>query len=79
MALYRQNGDREGQRWDRVRGWGIQGRVWDPVEEEVTNLGDGRELFVVECSRNVFYAIRHKFDRMDYAVGGGHGKLGLCL
>ena len=54
MALYRQNGDREWHRWDRVRGWGVQVRGWDPVGEEVADLGDGRELFVVEVSGNVF-------------------------
>ena len=66
----RPNGDREGQRWDRVRGWGRQGRGWDPVGEEITETGCGREMFVVDRSRNVFYGARHKVERMDYAVGG---------
>ena len=54
----------------------MQGRGWDPVGEEVTELGYGQELFVVDSSRKVFYGTRKKVERMDYAVGGLHGRLG---
>ena len=32
--------------------------------------------FVVDGSRNVFYGTRQKVELMDYAVGGGHSRLG---
>ena len=31
---------------------------------------------MVDDSRNVFYGTRQKVERMDYAVGGGNGRLG---
>ena len=37
----RQNRDREGDIWDRVRGWRKEVCGWDPVGEEITELGDG--------------------------------------
>ena len=33
-------------------------------------------MSVVSGSRNVFYGTQQKVERVDYAVGGGHGKLG---
>ena len=76
MVSDRQNGYREGQIWNRVRGWGRQGCGRDPVEEEVTELEYGRELFVVDGSRNISYGTWQKVECMDYAVGGRHGRLG---
>ena len=70
VVLDRKIRDREGQRWDRVRDWGRQGRGLDPVGEEITDTGCGQEMFVVDRSRNIFYSARHKVERMDYAVGG---------
>ena len=33
-------------------------------------------MFVVDGSRSVFYGTRQKFECIDYAVGGRHGRLG---
>ena len=76
MALERKNGEREGYRWYRFRGWRKEGCGWYPVGEEITELGNGRELIVVDDSSNVFYVTRQKVEHMEYAVGGGNGGLG---
>ena len=76
MDLDRKKGDRERRRWDQVRGWRRQGRGRNPVGEEVTELGDGRDLFVVGGIGSVYDGTQKKVERMDYAVGGGHGRLG---
>ena len=76
LTLDRYNGDREGQRWYRVRGWGRQGCGWYPVGEEIVELGYGRELFVVDSNGNVFYGTQQKVERMYYLVGGVHGRKG---
>ena len=39
-------------------------------------LGYGRELFMVDVIGSVFDSTRQKFERMDYVVRGGHGRLG---
>ena len=70
MALDRQNGDIEGQRWDRFWGWGRQGRGWDPVGEDITEPGDGQELLVLDGSRNVLYGAQQKVEHMEYVVSG---------
>ena len=33
-------------------------------------------MFVFDGRRNVFYGTKEKFESMDYAVGGRHGRLG---
>ena len=38
--------------------------------EEITETGYGRDLFVVDRIRNVFYGTQKKIERTDYAFGG---------
>ena len=53
-----------------------QGCGKNPVGEEVTELGDGQEMFVVDVIESVFHGKQQKVECMDYAVVGGHGRLG---
>ena len=76
MSLYRQNGDRERQRWEQVRGWRIQGCVHNTVGEEVVELRYGQALFVVDDIRSVCYGTQQKVERIHYAVIRRHSRLG---
>ena len=42
----------------------------------VTDIVDGPGLFVVDGTESLFDGTRQKVERMEYAVGGGNGRLG---